>query len=300
MIILKLDIFIFFGLMNLLYFCQNTQMKNLQIFKQELEVSGYTEATIKTYLSTLALFFKTLEDASIEKVDENIVEKYICNEIKEKKISQSYQKFILGSIKLFYKLMFNKKLSLSHLYPKNVKYPLPEYLSQEDIIRMLDLVENLKHKSVISLLYGCGLKVNELVSLKTSDFDVKSCMISVTSPNGKNRYVMLPKTILPLLREYFLQYKPNVFLFEGSRGNKYSTRSVQQIVKKAAAHAKISKLVTPHILRHSFAAHLIENGIDIRYIQELLGHNSLITTQIYTHITDVKKRAIQSPLDSLK
>lgn len=274
-------------------------MKNLQAFKQELEVSGYTEATIKTYLSTLALFFKTLEDFSIEKVDENIVEKYICNEIKEKNISQSYQKNILGSIKLFYKLMFNKKLSLSHLYPKNVEYPLPEYLSQDDIITMLNLVENLKHKSVISILYGCGLKVNELVSLKISDFDAKSGMISVTPPNGKDRYLMLPKTVLPILREYFLQYKPSIFLFEGNRDNKYSARSVQQIVKKAAAHAKISRLVTPHTLRHSFAVHLIENGIDIRYIQDLLGHNSLISTQIYMHISDMKKRKIQSPLDFL-
>lgn len=108
---------------------------------------------------------------------------------------------------------------------------------------------------------------------------------------------MLPKSVLPLLREYFRKYSPKVYLFEGANDEKYSARSVQQVVKQAAAKAKIQRLVTPHILRHSFATHLLENGTDIRYIQELLGHNSVMTTQIYTHITDLTIRKIQSPLD---
>ena len=108
---------------------------------------------------------------------------------------------------------------------------------------------------------------------------------------------MLPQSVLPLLREYFKNYAPRFYLFEGSVGEQYSSRSIQQVVKHAAMKAKINKTVTPHILRHSFATHLIESGTDIRYVQELLGHNSLLTTQIYTHITNLKKRKIQSPLD---
>lgn len=150
----------------------------------------------------------------------------------------------------------------------------------------------------MSLLYGCGLRVNEILNLKISDIDSQSNVISIIQSKGKkDRYVMLPQSILPLLREYFLQYRPSIYLFEGANGEKYSARSIQYFVKEAARSAKIQKVVTPHILRHSFATHLIENGTDIRYVQDLLGHNSLTTTQVYTHITDLSKRNIKSPLD---
>ena len=119
------------------------------------------------------------------------------------------------------------------------------------------------------------------------------------SKGRKDRTVMLPENILLELRSYYQTYKPNDYLFEGTNGNKYSSTSVQNIVKKAARMASINKTVTPHVLRHSFATHLIENGTDIRYVQDLLGHNSIKTTELYTHITDVAKSKIKSPLDSL-
>lgn len=194
--------------------------------------------------------------------------------------------------------MFSRKFSLSHLYPKRVEHQLPKYLNKEEILKMIGLTENLKHKLMISLLYGCGLRVSELINLKITDIDSKSGRISIIQAKGKkDRYVMLPKSVLPLLKEYFEKYFPQTYLFEGGKNEKYSPRSVQQVVKQAALKAKIQKLVTPHILRHSFATHLIENGTDIIYIQELLGHNSVMTTQIYTHIIDLTIRKIQSPLD---
>jgi len=273
-------------------------MKYSKIFKQKLEIARYSESTIKTYISTLATFFKTLQGVSVEEVDESIIQNYIYSEIKEKNISQSYQKHILGSIKLFYEVMFNRKFSLSHLYPKRVEHSLPKYINKEDVLKMLSLTENLKHKSIISLLYGCGLRVSELVNLKITDIDFTAAIISIIQSKGKkDRYVMLPQSVLPLLREYFKNYTPKFYLFEGSESEKYSSRSIQQVVKQAAVKAKIHKTVTPHILRHSFATHLIESGTDIRYVQELLGHNSLLTTQIYTHIIDLTKPKIQSPLD---
>ncbi|MDF2834116.1 site-specific tyrosine recombinase/integron integrase [Chryseobacterium indoltheticum] len=273
-------------------------MKYSQIFRQKLEIARYSESTIKTYISTLTSFFKSIDGIAIEEVNETIVEKYLYHEIREKNISQSFQKHILGSIKLFYEIMFSRKFSLSHLYPKRVEHQLPKYLNKEEILKMIELTENLKHKSMISLLYGCGLRVSELINLKITDIDSKSGRISIIQAKGKkDRYVMLPKSVLPLLKEYFEKYFPQTYLFEGGNNEKYSPRSVQQVVKKAALKAKIQKLVTPHILRHSFATHLIENGTDIIYIQELLGHNSVMTTQIYTHITDLTIRKIQSPLD---
>lgn len=273
-------------------------MKYSQIFRQKLEVARYSESTIKTYIATLSSFFKSINDTAIEEVDETTVEKYLYREIKEKDISQSFQKHILGSIKLFYEMMFNRKFSLSHLYPKRVEYSLPKYLSKEEILKMIELTENLKHKSMISLLYGCGLRVSELINLKITDIDSKSERITIIQAKGKkDRYVMLPKSVLPLLREYFKKNSPKIYLFEGGSNEKYSSRSVQKVVKQAATKAKVQKPATPHILRHSFATHLIENGTDIRYIQELLGHKSVITTQIYTHVTDLTVRKIQSPLD---
>ena len=273
-------------------------MKYSQTFRQKLEIARYSESTIKTYISTLTSFFKSIDGIAIEEVNETIVEKYLYHEIREKNISQSFQKHILGSIKLFYEIMFSRKFSLSHLYPKRVEHQLPKYLNKEEILKMIGLTENLKHKSMISLLYGCGLRVSELINLKITDIDSKSGRISIIQVKGKkDRYVMLPKSVLPLFKEYFEKYFPQTYLFEGGKNEKYSPRSVQQVVKQAALKAKIQKLVTPHILRHSFATHLIENGTDIIYIQELLGHNSVMTTQIYTHITDLTIRKIQSPLD---
>ena len=273
-------------------------MKYSKIFQQKLEIAKYSDSTIKTYISTLSTFFKTLNGVSVEEIDESIIQNYLYSEIKEKNISQSYQKHILGSIKLFYHLMFNRKFSLSHLYPKKVEHSLPKYINKEDVLKMLSLTENLKHKLIISLLYGCGMRVSELVNLKITDINSKSGLISIIqSKNKKDRYVMLPQSVLPMFKEYFKNYAPKFYLFEGVVGEQYSSRSIQQVVKKASVKAQIHKTVTPHILRHSFATHLIENGTDIRYVQELLGHNSLLTTQIYTHITDLKKRKIQSPLD---
>lgn len=276
----------------------DNHMKYSVIFKEKLEVLRYSQSTIKSYISALSLFFRDIKGVNIEDVDELVVEQYIYKMVKEKEISQSYQKHTLGGIKLFYEVIFNKKLSVSHLYPKRVQHSLPKFLHKEDIMKMLKCTDNIKHKSIISLLYGCGLRVNEIVNLKISDIDSKSNTIAIVQAKGKkDRYVMLPQSILPLLREYFTQYKPQVYLFEGAKGSSYSARSIQQLVKEAAFLAKINKIVTPHVLRHSFATHLIENGTDIRYVQELLGHNNLITTQIYTHITDLSKRNIKSPLD---
>ena len=273
-------------------------MKYAKIFREKLEVARYSESTISTYISALTTFFKTVDNISIDEVDEQIIEEFLHNEIRIKNISQSYQKHLLGSIKLFYDVVFNKKLSVSHLYPKRVESTLPKYLCKGDVLKLISVIENLKHKSMVSLLYGCGLRVNELVNLKINDIDAKAQVILIVQGKGKkDRYVMLPNSILPLLREYFKIYRPKIFLFEGLNGDKYSIRSIQHVVKLAALKANIRKKVTPHVLRHSFATHLIENGTDIRYIQELLGHRNVATTQIYTHITDLKIRKIKSPLD---
>ena len=153
---------------------------------------------------------------------------------------------------------------------------------------------------MLQLSYGMGLRVSEIVQLKIKHIDSNSMLVLIAGGKGKkDRYTNLPESILTLLRTYYKAYKPKIYLFEGQYGGAYTTRSVQLVFKQAMQKAKIKKQIGVHGLRHSYATHLIERGADIRFIQELLGHNSIKTTQIYTHITDVSKAKIKSPLDSL-
>lgn len=163
---------------------------------------------------------------------------------------------------------------------------------------MLKCTTNLKHKCIIALLYSAGLRRSELLNLKPKDIDSKRMTIWVEKSKGnKDRQTLLSKTVLKDLRKYFKEYKPTTYLFEGQKSEKYSASSVLQIVKKAAQQAKINKTVTPHMLRHSFATHLLESGTDIRVIQTILGHNSIKTTEIYAHVATNHIKVIKNPLD---
>lgn len=164
---------------------------------------------------------------------------------------------------------------------------------------IVNSITNLKHRAIISTIYSCGLRISEAINLKIRDIDSKAMTVKIVNSKGKSdRVIMLSEKLLQLLREYFKEYKPKIYLFEGQGGGEYSTRSIQQIFKEAVKQTKIRKKVTVHSLRHSFASHLLDNGTDIRFIQELLGHRHLSTTQIYTHINPLSAKKIRSPFDS--
>lgn len=233
-------------------------------------------------------------------ITETEIEKYLLRKIEEHRIGASYQRLIVASIDKFYLSVFNRQLNIKHLYPRTQNKSLPVYLTALEVSRLMDNLTNIKHKCIVQLLYGCGLRLNELLHLKLTDFDVKNKVIVIRNTNGgKDRLVMLSPLLLESLRSYYNEYHPNEYLIEGQGGGLYSEKSVQTIVKNAALKAGIIKKVTPHTLRHSFATHLVENGTDIRYIQELLGHKSVNTTEIYRHITDISQAKIKSPLDLL-
>jgi integrase/recombinase XerD len=273
-------------------------MKYHQFFEQRMQLEHYSSSTIESYKAALTVFFKTNPTLSIPKVTEENIEDHIYKCSCEGKMSNAYQKHLLGALKLFYKFVFDRTLKLEYLYPKRVEHKFPKYLRKEEILKMIELTENVKHKSILSLLYGAGLRLNEVLCLRIKDIDSKTEVIHVNAAKeNKYRRVMLPKSLLSLLSSYFLLYKPKFYLFEGQSGGLYSERSVQMIVKESAKKAGILKKVSPHILRHSFATHLLESGIDIRYIKDLLGHTSIKTTERYTHIINSGKKAIKSPLD---
>jgi len=274
--------------------------EQVELFYQKLQVQRYAYSTIKTYTGCLKKFLVDFKKYKLENIEERNIENYITHLIKNEKISISYQKQMLSAVNKFFQSVHQRELNLKCLYPKQKTFNLPKFLSKQEVAKMINVVTNKKHLCIIKLLYGAGLRLNEVLNLKEADIDSNNLLIHVRQSKGnKDRTVMLSKNLLMDLRLYYKTYKPKVFLFEGQTNTKYSATSIQSIVKKAAKKAGIIKKVTPHILRHSFATHLIEDGTDIRYVQELLGHNSIRTTQIYTHITDVTKSTIKSPLDNL-
>ncbi|MBL7898856.1 MAG: tyrosine-type recombinase/integrase, partial [Crocinitomicaceae bacterium] len=175
---------------------------------------------------------------------------------------------------------------------------LPKVLSKSEVQKIIAHTANIKHKCIVSLLYSAGLRRQELLDMKITDIDSARMMIRVNQGKGKkDRYTVLSTTLLEDLREYFKEWRPKEYLFEGISGEKYTASSVRSVLVGAAKRAKIWKTVTPHMLRHSFATHLLEAGTDIRYIQTLLGHASTKTTEVYTQVTLVNVQQIKSPLD---
>jgi site-specific recombinase XerD len=216
------------------------------------------------------------------------------------KLSENTLHSRINAVKFYFEqVLHREKLFFEIPRPKKPSI-LPKVIDTKDIKKLFTVTTNLKHNTMLKLCYGMGLRVSEIVNLKISDIDSQRMQVLVQQAKGKkDRYVNLPESILEQLREYYKQYKPKRYLFEGQVGEQYAIRSVQQVFKDALRKAKINKEIGIHGLRHSFATHLLENGTDIKFIQELLGHNDIKTTLRYTHISKKSLAKVKSPLDSL-
>lgn len=270
--------------------------------KQDLEIRGYSPCTVTAYLGHMKRFVKfhmksptllTLQD----------ITSYQVFLVYTRKASFSNFNQCVCAIKYFYKYILPREWRVDHIpYRKQVKR-LPSVMSKEDVFRLIESAANIKYRAIIQTLYSSGLRVAELIQLKINDIDSKRMVIRVDQGKGqKDRYVMLSSTLLKTLREYWrsLPVKPKCFLFAGADvNNPFSKRSVQRIVKDTALRAGLKKTVSPHTLRHSFATHLLEDGVNIRIIQKLLGHNSLRATALYTHVAENYINQTKSPLDSM-
>ena len=222
----------------------------ITFFEQKLMIQRYSTSSIKNYSSSVNSFLqvaaKKFEHPN--QLSEQEIEKYILWKIEKHKISSSYQRMIVASIDKFYNLVMNQNLQINHLYPSRKKDSLPKYITKAEVKRMLASITNIKHKCIIKLLYGCGLRLSELLNLKLSDIDSELMLVHVKDTKGnKDRVVMLSTTLLDDLRKYYKDYYPKYYLFEGQSGGKYSSKGVQNIVKIAATKGGISKPVTPHI-----------------------------------------------------
>lgn len=272
----------------------------LKKMEEGLKLRGYSQKTIKSYMSHARLFLEYCGKNANQLVKEDI-NYYLLYLLEQKGNTHSFVSQAVSSIKfLFGKVLMKDDLTLNIVRPKKEK-KLPEVLSQKEVRVILDNITNLKHKAILFLTYSSGLRVGEVVRLKLKDIDSDRMLIHVVQGKGrKDRYTVLSEVTLGVLREYVQKFKPAEWLFQGEEAGRHITeRTVQRVFESAREKAGIQKKVSVHSLRHSFATHLLEGGIDLRYIQELLGHESSKTTEIYTHVTKKSIKSIASPLDKI-
>jgi site-specific recombinase XerD len=266
-------------------------------YLQKLELKKYSNNTVKTYISLFEEFINHYSTKDIDQINELDIRDYLKVLIQSKR-SNSYINQSINSIKFYYEVVMGMPNRLYRIERPRKNKKLPTVLSKTEIKSLIECTNNIKHRCIVSLLYSGGLRRNELLNLKINDIDSSRMLIHIIDAKGnKDRYTLLSNTVLNDLREYYKIWRPKNYLFEGTRENQYSGNSVGKIVTEAARKARIRKKVTPHILRHSFATHLLENGTDLRHIQLLLGHNSTQTTEIYTHVAKSSFDFIKNPLD---
>jgi integrase/recombinase XerD len=261
----------------------------------------YSPKTIKTYVGLFQEFINYYPTHDIKVIDEPMIIKFLRYLVIERKISVTYQNQSINAIKFYYEKVLGGQRKFYFIDRPAKEKTLPSVLSTEEVIEILKGTENIKHRAILMTIYSAGLRISEAINLKIKDIDSDRMQIRVEQGKGKvDRYTLLSEKTLLILREYFKQYRPTVWLFEGvTKGEQYSTRSIQNVFAAAVKKANISKDVSVHTLRHSFATHLLENGTDLRYIQNLLGHANSKTTEIYTHVTTKGFGQIKSPMDKL-
>lgn len=269
-------------------------------YEEVLTRKGYSQATILNYMTQFTLFLKHISPKTVDDIDEELVHRYMLYLVRERKLSVSSQNQAINSIKFYLEHVAGGERKVYYVDRPRKDYKLPAVLSETQVMKLLIQVTNMKHRCMLSLMYSAGLRVSELLSLEWNDIDEDRSLITVRCAKGrKDRITILSKVTLELLHSYRTLYQTRRLVFEGTGGDRYSARSVNNIIKKASRKAGITKAVSAHTLRHSFATHLLERGTDLRYIQALLGHESSRTTERYTHVTRKGFDRLESPLDSI-
>ena len=261
----------------------------------------YSQATIKTYIGTLKNFLLFTAKKPVSEITNQDVVNYVNDVIIRNNLSFAYQNQTVNAVKLFFREVMHAKIETEKIERPRPEHKLPNVLSKAEVKAILEAPGNIKHEAMLSLIYACGLRRSELLNLKPGHIDSKRHLLIIKNAKGrKDRIAPIPEKLIVLLRDYYKKFKPQLWLFEGQKkGEQYSATSLQQVLKGSLKKCGINKPVTLHWLRHSYATHLLESGTDLRYIQELLGHKSSKTTEIYTHVTDKSLQKIKSPFDDL-
>lgn len=277
------------------------------IYRQELEQyinklsrKRYAPSTQATYTFLFKAFMRYCFPMAIEEINGETGQAYLLHLVKNTNKSRSYQHQSINAIKFYLEKIRKLDKQFIELDGPLKRRKLPNLLSKKEVSRILEAVPNLKHKAIFSTIYGSGMRISECLNLRITDIDSRNMRIWIYNSKGrKDRVTLLSEPLLQLLRRYYQQYKPVYWLFESPTGMRYSASSVRKVFYRAKERAGIYKYASVHTLRHSFATHLMEAGTNLRYIQELLGHSSIKTTERYTHVTLAALSKVESPLDRL-
>lgn len=273
-----------------------------QDFNTLLKIKKYSPNTCNSYIGLLTVFQDFLGNQTpIERLEDYYLFQKIGEFILKKSYAYTTQKQLLSAIKLFLFEMHKRDVDFQKLQPRKPQQTLPKILSLEEVTALLNATKNSKHKAILATMYSLGLRSGEVINLKISDIDKnRNCVFIEQSKGKKDRIVPYPDALKPILRKYYLEYKPKVYLFEGQKNTTYTTSSLRAVFNAACKRVNITKHVTCHNLRHSYATHLLESGTNLRVIQNLLGHNNIKTTLVYTKVSDRSITNTNSPIDFLK
>ena len=270
-------------------------------FRKLLKIKRYSSNSINAYLGLLMSFHKFIGfQKNFEELENSKILYYLVKVVENKKLAYTTHKQLCAALKLFYKEMYNRDINFLPVYPTRKPKSLPIILSQKEVKRLINCHDNLKHKTMLTVIYALGLRSGELIDLRISDIDSDRSQIHIRSAKGqKDRILPFPDSLRLILRTYYKVYKPTDYLFYGQKNNKYSAESLRKVFNNAVRKCKINRKVTLHSLRHAYATHLMDRGTDVRIIKELLGHSSIKTTLIYTHVTTKTLKNVPNPLDFL-
>lgn len=274
---------------------------SLQKLKSWMIHKRYSDSSIRSYYEAAKAFFFFVSPKPLHEVNNEDMVRFVNEYILRRKLSYTFQNHVVNAVKIFYREIEKSHFDVEKFERPRVEHKLPNVLSKNEISAILKAHINLKHRVMLSLIYACGLRRSELLNLKPNDIDSRRGLLIIRQSKGnKDRVVPISEKTISMLREYYSFYRPQIWLFEGQiTGEQYSEKSLQSVLKSAIKKARIKKPVTLHWLRHSYATHLLEGGTDLRYIQELLGHKSSRTTEIYTHVSTKNLQNIKSPFDDL-
>ncbi len=274
--------------------------KAIEKLEEKIILKGYSRNTLKNYKTLFITYISHFKERDLKDVSKSEIESFILHLIKEYNISESMQNSLINAIKFYYEKVLGLPRTYYDIQRPKKSTTLPNVLSKEEVLKLIDAPSNIKHKVILYLMYSAGLRISEVPKLRIEDIHSKEGYIFIKGAKGKkDRKTVLSPILLELLRSYYKKYKPAYWLIEGQQGGQYSVRSIQQIYRKAVKDSKVNKWSTPHTLRHSFATHLLQQGVNLRYIQSVLGHSSSKTTEIYTHVMNVSNKNITSPLDAI-
>ncbi len=274
---------------------------SIKKFDEFLRSKRFAPSTIRSYIHSIQLFLAYFNDRQMEDLTEDDITIFNNEYILAKRLSSSFQNQVINAIKKFFLVVEHRSMNIDAVHRPRREHKLPNVLSKEEVKMILQTPRNLKHRAMLSLIYACGLRRGELLKLKPGHIDSKRKLLIIYQSKGrKDRVIPIGDKIIELLRDYYKAYRPKEWLFEGQKEKEqYSATSLQKVLKRSVKRTKINKPVTLHWLRHSFATHLLEKGTDMRYIQEILGHKSSKTTEIYTHVSTKSLQEIRSPFDDL-